>query len=132
MITYSNSKEVTADQLSEVFKSSGIIRPSDDFERLTRMLEGANTLWTAWDGAALVGVARAMTDFSYVCYLSDLAVAKPYQRQGIGKTLVAKLSQDLGDEVSVVLLAAPAAMGFYPQLGFERHKGAYIVPRKPF
>lgn len=39
---------------------------------------------------ALVGVSRAITDFSYCCYLSDLAVDKMCQRKGVGKMLIAE------------------------------------------
>ena len=36
---------------------------------------------------AVVGVSRAITDFAFCTYLSDLAVDAAYQRQGIGKRL---------------------------------------------
>src|SRR5713101_190041 len=48
--------------------------PVDDLARLEKMLQHGNLLITAWDGTSLIGVARALTDFSYCCYLSDLAV----------------------------------------------------------
>jgi len=38
---------------------------------------------TAWHEDKLIGVARSITDFHYACYLSDLAVYKEYQKQGI-------------------------------------------------
>lgn len=132
MITYSNTKPITPEQFAQVLRNSGIIRPVDDLDRMAKMLAGANCTWSAWDGDRLVGIARAMTDFCYACYLSDLAVDKDYQKQGIGKTLVARMQEDIGEDVALILLAAPAAMSYYPHLGFERHRGAYIVPRKPF
>ena len=52
------------------------------------MLHHADLLITAWDGERLVGVARSVTDFSYCCYLSDLAVDEQYQKQGIGLQLI--------------------------------------------
>lgn len=33
---------------------------------------------TAWDGGKIVGIARALTDYAYCCYLSDLAVDTDY------------------------------------------------------
>jgi GNAT superfamily N-acetyltransferase len=67
---------------------------------------------SAWDGVRLIGIARAITDFSYCCYLSDLAVSKEYQKTGIGTELVKRLREHLGEEVSLLLLSAPTAMDF--------------------
>lgn len=72
MIAYTNKKKISADQLAELFISSGIHRPINDLPRLQKMLANADILWTAWDADKLVGIARALTDFSYACYLSAL------------------------------------------------------------
>ncbi|WP_066073380.1 GNAT family N-acetyltransferase [Neobacillus soli] len=120
---------VTAEALSDVFKKSGIRRPVDDLPRLQRMIEHANLLITAWDEQKLVGVARSVTDFSYCCYLSDLAVNKDYQKQGIGKELVRLVQEQIGDEVTLLLLSAPAAMEYYPRIGFDKVENGFIIPR---
>lgn len=44
--------------------------------RLQRMIDNADIMISAWDRDKLVGIARALTDFSYCCYLSDLAADK--------------------------------------------------------
>jgi GNAT superfamily N-acetyltransferase len=54
------------------------------------MLRHANLVVTAWDAGRLVGLSRTLTDFAYVGYLSDLAVALSHQRQGIGVELMAR------------------------------------------
>jgi hypothetical protein len=59
-----------------VFEESGIVRPTHDVARIEKMFAHANLVVTAWEGETLVGVCRALTDFSYCCYLSDLAVNK--------------------------------------------------------
>ena len=132
MITYANQKQLTAAQLAALFTNSGIHRPTTDLPRLQRMLDQADCLWTAWDDQRLVGVTRALTDFSYACYLSDLAVAQAYQHQGIGRELVQQLKAEIGPDVSLVLLAAPAAMTYYPKLGFEHIDNAFLQRRRPF
>jgi len=121
---------VTAEELSDVFKTSGIRRPVDDLPRLQRMIEHADLLITAWDEQKIVGVARAVTDFSYCCYLSDLAVNKDYQKRGIGKELVRLIQEQFSDEVALLLLSAPAAMDYYPRIGFDKVENGYIIPRK--
>ena len=50
------------------------------------MLAHAGVIVTARTaGGLLVGVSRAVTDFSYCTYLSDLAVDVAYQGRGIGR-----------------------------------------------
>ena len=60
------------------------------------MLRHADLIVTARKDGRLVGVARSMTDFSYCCYLSDLAVDVACQRQGIGKQLIAETRERAG------------------------------------
>ncbi|WP_141502901.1 GNAT family N-acetyltransferase [Paenibacillus luteus] len=129
MIRYQNNKELTADDLSKVFESSGIKRPFQDLDRLQKMIEHADIIISAWNGDTLVGVARAVTDYSYCCYLSDLAVSKPYQKLGIGKQLVERLRETLGAEVSLVLLSAPSAMEYYPRIGFTQTDKGFVIAR---
>ncbi|MEK3990583.1 GNAT family N-acetyltransferase [Robertmurraya sp. FSL R5-0851] len=129
-IHFEDSKEISVAELADVFRKSGIRRPVEDLPRLQEMLEQADITMTAWDGMRLVGIARAITDFSYCCYLSDLAVDKDYQNQGIGKELVKRVQERLGEEISVILLASPIAMDYYPKIGFQKIQNGYIIPRK--
>lgn len=96
------------------------------------MLKNSDILWTAWESDRLVGLARALTDFSYACYVSDLAVDKNCQKQGIGKKLLECLQNQLGEEVALVLLAAPNVMDYYPKVGFESAPNAFLIPCKSF
>jgi len=129
-INYKVNAGLDVRQVAELFRSSGIARPIDDLPRIQRMLNHANLTISAWDGPALVGIARALTDFSYCCYLSDIAVAQGYQRRGIGKGLVDTLREQVSDEVMVLLIAAPQQMTYYKHLCFERNERAWYVPRK--
>ncbi|MCI2430895.1 GNAT family N-acetyltransferase [Candidatus Acetothermia bacterium] len=129
-IAYRLNVPLAAQQVAELFRASGIRRPVDDLERIQKMTKNANLTLTAWEGEKLVGIARALTDFSYCCYLSDLAVHRDYQRRGIGKELVQRMHEILGDEVMILLLAAPEAMEYYPKIGFEKAENAWKVPRK--
>ena len=90
MITYEIAKSFDVEKIIEVFESSGIVRPTKEKERIKSMFENANLVYFAYDNGELIGLARCVTDFSYCCYLSDLAVKKDYQKQGIGKMLIKK------------------------------------------
>lgn len=130
MITYEIGDMVTAEELSEVFRRSGIKRPSEDLSRLQRMIDNADVIITARSEGRLIGVARAITDYSYCCYLSDLAVHAEFQNRRVGKKLVDALREHLSDEVSLVLLSAPGAVDFYPKIGFEKSDRAFVIARK--
>lgn len=129
-IIYSDRRAITPEQLAAVFEASGIRRPTTDLGRMARMLEHGNLLVTAWAGEHLVGVARALTDFSYCCYLSDLAVDREYQKRGIGRELIRRVSDAIGEQSMLLLLAAPEAMDYYPRIGFEAVANGWIIKRR--
>ena len=129
-ITYRKNAPVTAQAVADLFRSSGIRRPVDDLPRMQRMIDPADFTLTAWDGDVLVGIARTLTDWSHCAYLSDLAVRGEYQKQGIGKELMARTRTELGDEVMLLLLSAPNAMSYYPHTGYTRADNAWLIPRK--
>jgi GNAT superfamily N-acetyltransferase len=115
--------------VAELYKSAGLNRPVDDLDRIARMFASSNLVITAWDGETLVGVARSLTDFCYCCYLSDLAVRKEYQKLGIGKRLIRETKEKIGDQTMLLLLSAPTAMEYYPAVGFQEVKNAFIINR---
>jgi GNAT superfamily N-acetyltransferase len=61
--------------------------------------------------------------------LSDLAVAKEYQRHGIGRELVARVKRRVGDQSMLLLLSSPEAMGCYPRIGLEAVNNGWIIKR---
>ena len=48
-ITYKDSMDIKAEDLSKVFLASGIKRPYEDLERLQRMINNADIIITAWE-----------------------------------------------------------------------------------
>ncbi len=129
MIDYRIDAPLALADILRVLDASGIQRPTADPARIGRMFAAADIVVSAWHGEGLVGLCRALTDFSYCCYLSDLAVDQAFQRRGIGRGLVERLRAALGDEVSIVLLSAPAAMGYYPARGFAPAANAFVLKR---
>ena len=101
-------------------------RPVEEPARLGKMLAHANLVVTARDESGrLVGVARSLTDFAYCCYLSDLAVSRELQKQGIGRRLIEETLRHLEPGAKLILLAAPAAVDYYARVGFEKHPSAW-------
>lgn len=131
-ITYRSNMKITVQDFIDVLKRSTLDerRPVDDPERMQKMLDHGNVTITAWSGDRLVGVSRALTDFSFCCYLSDLAVDKIYQHQGIGKELVRITHETAGMQTMLILLAAPKATDYYPKIGMTQFPHCFIVNRK--
>lgn len=117
-------------EIISVYDSSGINRPTKDEERITKMYENSNLIVTAWKNEKLVGISRSLTDYCYACYLSDLAVRKENQKEGIGKKLIEITQSEIGEKTTLILLSAPSAMDYYPKVGFDKINNGFIIHRK--
>jgi ribosomal protein S18 acetylase RimI-like enzyme len=102
-----------------------------DVECLDRMLRNSDFIVTARGAGKLVGMSRAITDFSYCCYcyLSDPAVDAAYRRQGIGKRLIDETRARAGKTATLVLVAAPAAEAYYPKIRMRHLASCWAIPR---
>ena len=129
MISYRTGNDLDVDAVIELYQSCslGVRRPSDDRQRMAAMVANANLIITAWDGDLMVGISRSLTDFVYATYLSDLAVRESHQKLGIGRELIRRTQEAGGPNTTVILLAAPAAVDYYPRVGFKRHDSAWLI-----
>ena len=128
-ITYSTDAPVNVLQVIDLYNRStlGERRPVDKPEVFQGMIDNASIFVTAWDDKKLVGIARSLSDFVYVTYLSDLAVDENYQQQGIGKKLIALTQAETSPECMMVLLAAPKANDYYSKLGFAPNPRGWML-----
>ena len=132
-IRYETDLKISIDQFIDLLKRSTLAerRPVSDRQKIEKMLRHGNILITAWHNDLLVGVSRALSDFSFCCYLSDLAVDETYQHQGIGKELIRLTHEVAGvDDTMLILLAAPKAVNYYPKIGMEQFKECFVIRRK--
>lgn len=130
VIRYRAGNDLELEAVLEVYRDSGLgeRRPIDDRERMRSMIQNANLVVSAWDGDRMVGIARSISDFVYITYLSDLAVVKTHQKRGIGKELIRQTKLLGGSKTQLLLLAAPGAAEYYPKIGFTHHPRAWILP----
>lgn len=128
MIAYRNDVRPGPESARELYRASTLAerRPVDDEARFAAMLANANLVVSAWEGERLVGIARALSDFSYATYLSDLAVRASHQRRGIGRELIRHV-RAAAPQATLILLAAPAAERYYPRVGFRHHPQAWLL-----
>jgi len=132
LIAYALEPDLSAQDFQAVLVASTLAarRPADDLQRLDRMLRNADIVVTARDAGRIVGISRAVTDFSYCCYLSDLAVDAAYQHQGIGRQLIAQTHTAAGPDTTLLLVAAPAAENYYPKIGMQAVKSCWAIYRQ--
>ena len=104
-------------------------RPVGRPEVIAAMLANADLVVTARADGRLVGISRAVTDFAYCTYLSDLAVDEAYQRQGIGRELIRRTHEAAGLGTTLILLAAPKARTYYPHIGMQPHDSCWVIAR---
>jgi predicted N-acetyltransferase YhbS len=130
-VRYSLEPELAPEAFIDVLRRSTLAerRPVHDLETIRGMLRHADLIVTARTGELLVGISRAITDFSYCTYLSDLAVDEAWQRRGIGRELIRRTHEAAGLETTLILLSAPAAREYYPHIGMQRHDSCWIIPR---
>lgn len=128
-IQFRVNEKLHAQSVIEVFKSSGIARPIDDPKRIQTMFDNSNLVVSAWNGNELIALARSVTDFSYCCYLSDIAVKKEHQKFGIGKTLIELTQEAIGEDTMLIFLSNMAGLEYHPKAGFEKVENGYMIKK---
>lgn len=107
-------------------------RPLDQPDLMEGMLRQADLIVTARDAEGLlVGISRAISDFNFCTYLSDLAVDQACQGAGIGRELIRRTHEAAGLHTQLILLAAPKARSYYPHIGMKAHDSCWILDRQP-
>jgi len=130
VVHYLVEPELSVAEFREILVHSTLSerRPVADGACLQGMLKHADVIVTARSGdGQLVGVSRAITDFHYCTYLSDLAVHEAWQRRGIGRELLARTHAAAGKQTTLILLSAPKARDYYPHIGMEQHDSCWLT-----
>ena len=132
-VRYTIEPDLSAEEFVDVLRRSTLAerRPVAESKTVAAMLQNAGVIVTARQHSRLLGVSRAITDFAYCTYLSDLAVDVKFQKQGIGRELIRRTHQAAGTNTTLILLAAPEAAKYYPRIGMSKHDSCWITRRIP-
>jgi len=90
-----------------------------DPEKFKKLMEHTSRTVVAYEGARIVGFARALCDEVSNGYISMVTVAGDKRSQGLGRDLVRRLTGD-DTEITWVLRAGRESGGFWEKLGFDR------------
>jgi GNAT superfamily N-acetyltransferase len=131
-VDYRIEPELSVDEFCDVLERSTLAarRPMTNRPVMEGMVRHADIFVTARIEGRLVGVSRAITDYSYCTYLADLAVDRAYQGQGIGRELIQRTHEAAGRHTLLILLAAPEAETYYPHIGMQQHHSCWTIPRQ--
>jgi predicted N-acetyltransferase YhbS len=129
-VNYQLEPNLSSEEFIDVLVRSTLAerRPVSAPNTIRAMLTKADVIVTAREGGLLVGVSRALTDFAFCTYLSDLAVDETFQRRGIGRELIRGTHEAAGLHTTLILLSAPKAQTYYPHIGMVKHESCWIIP----
>jgi ribosomal protein S18 acetylase RimI-like enzyme len=117
-------------ELAHVIETAGLSpHPPEMFRKA---FENSFAVVFLRDGERLIGCGRALSDAAFQSAIYDIALLPEYQGQGLGRTLVEKMLQQLPDS-NVILYASPGKEPFYEQFGFGRLKtgmGKFLNPER--
>src|SRR5215470_1538356 len=87
-------------------------------DELRGQLRGARWVVSAWDGGALVGLARAISDGVTNAYVSSVMVDARFRRRGVGREVMRRLMEGRPARMRWVLHSSRDGMSFYHSIGF--------------
>lgn len=133
MITYSECKRFTPEQLRELFEAVGW--ESGRYpQRLAAGLAASSRVISAWDGERLVGLVRGLDDGATVAFLHYLLVRPEYRSRHIGQELMRRILEGYKDMLYIKIMPSdPATQPFYARFGFELRDNysAMVICRMP-
>ncbi|MGD9853915.1 MAG: GNAT family N-acetyltransferase [Planctomycetaceae bacterium] len=130
-IAYAIEPQLSVTEFVDILRRSTLAerRPVEDLEVMSGMLAHAGLIVTARAEQQLVGISRAITDFHFCTYLSDLAVDEQFQGRGIGRELIRRTHAAAGLRTTLLLVAAPRAETYYPHIGMTQHHSCWVIPK---
>lgn len=89
-------------------------------EKLAAAMQNFDTVYSAWDGEKLIGMACVMDDGVMNAYLHYLLVDPDYQGKSVGKTLVNLVKRKYKEYLRLIVIAYEEKLSFYEDCGFRK------------
>ena len=122
-IEYRDTSDFTEKELERLFLSVGW--SSGHFpDRLKTAMQNYGTVYSAWDGDRLVGMACAMDDGAMNAYIHYLLVDPEHQDMAVGRTLIGMMKERYKDFLRIAVIAYDSEAGFYSNCGFKKSENS--------
>lgn len=96
MITYTEEKKFTKEQVQQLFLSVGWVSGKYP-ERLYKALMNSSTVLTVWDDQKLVGLTRVLDDTEMLAQIHYVLVDPAYQGKGIAGKMIEYVKEKYKD-----------------------------------
>lgn len=119
-------ERLTADEYINFLKTTdlGSQYPKERFrERIETLVSTVPISLAARDeNGVLIGAVFGITDFAYWMFVTDLGVARDWEKKGIGTALLRQAHEAAGGEkdIAVYLVANENAIPFYEKFGMRK------------
>ena len=119
LIQYTEEKKFTLQQVQELFCSVRWV--SGEYpNRLYKALQNSSTVFTAWDGEALVGLVRVLDDSEMVAYIHYVLVHPAYQKKGIASHMIELVKEKYKNYLYLEVMPEDRTNAtFYARFGFQ-------------
>ena len=123
-IEYRDSRCLPRDQVLALYRANNW-NSADKPDQLMKALAQCDYLVSAWSRDVLVGLGNAITDGALVVYYPHLLVLPDYQRRGIGRAIMERMTTHYKHMHQQVLIAEdPEAVAFYRAVGLRELPGS--------
>ena len=82
-------------------------------------MANSDTVFSAWDGDALIGLINVLDDGVMNAYVHYLLVRPEYQGHGVGKKLLQMVKESYQDYLKILLVSYADGVEFYRRCGFR-------------
>jgi predicted N-acetyltransferase YhbS len=119
-------ERLSADEYIEFLKTTdlGSQYPKERFrERIETLVSKVPiSLVARDDSGTVIGVVFGVTDFAYWLFVTDLGVAKDWEKQGISTALIKQAHEAAGGkkDIAIYLVANENAIPFYEKFGMQK------------
>lgn len=118
-LTFIEEKRFTQEQVEALFLSVGWVSGRYP-KRLYKALMHSSTVFTAWDGERLVGLARVLDDSELTAYMHYVLVDPAYQGQHVGGRLVELVREKYKNYLYIEIMPEERKnAAFYEKHGFH-------------
>lgn len=123
-----DKSKINCADLKALLERSAFWAKDRKVEELAIAIANSNPVITVWDGAGIVGFARATSDGIYRATIWDVIIDPDYQGAGLGRKLVETvLSHPCISRVERVYLMTTHQQKFYERIGFSENQTTTMV-----